>query len=54
MLKNKFKISNQQNAQCSSLDIYVITLYCDMFQSMRDHHGTDIKCQIFCKELSTF
>jgi len=53
-LQNEFKTPTQQNAQCSSLDIYVITLYCYMFQCMRDHQGTGIKCQIFYKKLSTF
>jgi len=48
------KNTKQQNAQCSSLDIYVITLYCYMFETMMDHQVTGIKCPILYKELSNF
>ena len=51
MLQNYFKITNQQNAQCSSLDIYVITLYRYVSQSMRYIQGTGFKCQIFYKKV---
>jgi hypothetical protein len=42
---------NSKYPKCSSLDIYVIIVYCYMFQSMRDQQGLDVNCQIFYKEL---
>ena len=53
-LRNASELIQNTKPTKMHLDIYVIRLYCYMFQSMRDHHGTGINCQIFYKELSKF